>query len=177
MPGYALPAGMALRIQPCVSTITAATPYGHASLRPWILSGWICGATDMRSKGNEGSGFFEVSQSGGLRMATGAHTTNIILESRRAAGVGWIKAMWSAKPARAEVLLAAGSVNLPKLLEQSGIQSPAGVQFKLASHYLLTWHFNELAHVCLTEAAPVPIQFTNTTIPSKIAPARPARIR
>lgn len=24
-------------------------------------------------------------------MATGAHTTNIILESRRAAGVGWIK--------------------------------------------------------------------------------------
>lgn len=49
--------------------MTTATPFGHASLRPWILSGWICGATDMRSEGNEGFGFIEVNQSGGLRKA------------------------------------------------------------------------------------------------------------
>lgn len=60
-----------------------------------------------------------------LRVVTGAHTTSIILENRRAVGVRWIKGNveYQAR-ARSEVLLAAGSINSPKLLEQSGIGSP-----------------------------------------------------
>ena len=98
---------------------------------------------DFNDGNNEGSGFFEVNQAGGLRwnatkaflrpamkrknlrVITHAHTTSIILENHRAAGVRWVKDNVEPKiRARAEVLLAAGSINSPKLLEQSGIGSP-----------------------------------------------------
>ena len=97
---------------------------------------------DFNDGNNEGSGFFEVNQSGGLRwnatkaflrpalkrrnlrVIAHAHTTGIIIKNRRATGVRWVKDNVEFEVhARAEVVLAAGSINSPKLLEQSGIGS------------------------------------------------------
>ncbi len=95
---------------------------------------------DFNSGTNEGSGFFEVNQKNGvrwnatkaflrpamkrpnLRVMTHATAEKILLEGKRATGVAFFykgKAM-KALAAR-EVLLAAGSINSPKLLEHSGI--------------------------------------------------------
>ncbi|GHC60336.1 GMC family oxidoreductase [Neogemmobacter tilapiae] len=95
---------------------------------------------DFNDGDNEGSGFFEVNQSGGirwnttrgflrpalrrgnLRVVTKALVTRIRCEGRRAVGVEWL---FGNQPhsatAGAEVILAAGAINSPKLLELSGI--------------------------------------------------------
>ena len=98
---------------------------------------------DFNDGNNEGSGFFEVNQSGGvrwntakgflrpalgrpnLRLITGAMTDTLILDGKRATGVRfrWRGETWEAL-ARAEVLLTAGAINTPKLLELSGIGHP-----------------------------------------------------
>jgi choline dehydrogenase len=97
---------------------------------------------DFNDGNNEGSGFFEVNQSRGLRWNTTkgflrpvlrrknlrvvmhGHVAGITLDGRRVTGVSWQNGnkVFSAR-ARREVLLAAGSINSPKLLEQSGIGS------------------------------------------------------
>ena len=102
---------------------------------------------DFNDGNNEGSGFFEVNQSGGqrwsaakaflrpaearpnLRVITAAHTETITLEGRRATGVTW-RENGAVKSARAtgEVLLAAGAINSPKILELSGIGRPDVLQ-------------------------------------------------
>ena len=98
---------------------------------------------DFNDGSNEGSGFFQVNQSrglrwntargflrpamrrGNLRVVTGALVRRITLEGRRATGVEWLtdNALFSAR-AGAEVILAAGAINSPKLLELSGIGQP-----------------------------------------------------
>lgn len=70
--------------------MTTATPYGHATLRPWILSGWNCGATHMKSEGNKGSGFIEVNQSGGLRKAE----TKAKSRTEKQAFINGLKPVW-----------------------------------------------------------------------------------
>jgi choline dehydrogenase len=95
---------------------------------------------DFNDGSNEGSGFFQVNQRGGLRwntargflrpamrrgtlrLVTGALVRRIMLEGRRATGVEWLadNAPFRAR-AGAEVILAAGAINSPKLLELSGI--------------------------------------------------------
>jgi choline dehydrogenase len=95
---------------------------------------------DFNDGSNEGSGFFEVNQSrglrwntvrgflrpamrrGNLRVVTHALVSKITLTGRRATGVEWTldNQPFSAR-ARAEVILAAGAINSPKLLELSGI--------------------------------------------------------
>ena len=95
---------------------------------------------DFNSGTNEGSGFFEVNQKGGvrwnttkaflrpamkrhnLRVETHALTDHLILEGKRVKGLvfrqnGALKTVM----AQREVLLAAGSINSPKILELSGI--------------------------------------------------------
>jgi len=100
--------------------------------------------TDDFNRGdNEGSGYFEVNQRGGvrwnaskaflrpilarpnLRVVTGATVAEIVLEGRRAGGVRFRQdgRLRTAAAAR-EVILAAGAVNSPKLLEISGIGRP-----------------------------------------------------
>ena len=95
---------------------------------------------DFNSGTNEGSGFFEVNQKNGVRwntskaflrpvmqrknlkVMTQSHTRRVILDGKRATGVEFehngrvVKAT-----AAAEVILAAGAINSPKLLELSGI--------------------------------------------------------
>ncbi len=60
-----------------------------------------------------------------LRVITHAHTTNLVLEGKRAVGVRYLKGGRGGTPhevrARREVILAAGSYNSPQLLQLSGI--------------------------------------------------------
>jgi choline dehydrogenase len=98
---------------------------------------------DFNDSDNEGSGYFEVNQRGGLRwntvkaflrpamkrpnlrVLTGAETESVIFEGKRAAGVRFRQngALMTAVAGR-EVILSAGAVNSPKILELSGIGRP-----------------------------------------------------
>ncbi|WP_418594937.1 GMC family oxidoreductase [Ponticoccus sp. (in: a-proteobacteria)] len=98
---------------------------------------------DFNDGNNEGSGFFEVNQKNGvrwntakgflrpamkrpnLRVLTGACSDRLIMEGRRVQGVRYRRKgrVFEAR-ARAEVLLAAGAINSPRLLELSGIGRP-----------------------------------------------------
>lgn len=98
---------------------------------------------DFNDGNNEGSGFFEVNQSGGLRwnaargflrpamkrpnlrVVTHALTESLILDGSRASGVVYTQGNQTHRAlANAEVILAAGSINTPKILELSGIGRP-----------------------------------------------------
>jgi choline dehydrogenase-like flavoprotein len=98
---------------------------------------------DFNGGTNEGSGFFEVNQRKGvrwnttkaflrpaknrpnLRVITEAHTDRIVLQDGRAEGVEFRKSGQRMRAsARREILLAAGAINSPKLLERSGIGRP-----------------------------------------------------
>lgn len=95
---------------------------------------------DFNNGNNEGSGYFEVNQKGGRRMSTSraflkpargrsnlkiliqAHTTSLILDGKRATGVRFeLNGRPATATADGEVILAAGAVNSPKILELSGI--------------------------------------------------------
>ncbi|WP_146286635.1 GMC family oxidoreductase [Gemmobacter aquaticus] len=99
---------------------------------------------DFNDGSNEGSGFFEVNQSSGLRwssargflrpamrrgnlrVVTHALVSRIGCEGGRATGVEWrVGNQAFHAMASAEVILSAGAVNSPKLLELSGIGQPA----------------------------------------------------
>ena len=98
---------------------------------------------DFNNGSNEGSGFFEVNQNNGvrwntakgflrpamkrpnLRVITKAETERLVIEGRRVTGVLFRhKGKLVQANASAEVLLAAGAINSPKLLELSGIGNP-----------------------------------------------------
>ncbi|MCG7626801.1 GMC family oxidoreductase N-terminal domain-containing protein [Epibacterium sp. MM17-32] len=98
---------------------------------------------DFNDGNNEGSGFFEVNQHKGVRwntakaflrpamkrpnlhVVTEAHAARLVLEGRRVTGVIYQRrGQTHHAAARAEVLLAAGAINSPKLLELSGIGCP-----------------------------------------------------
>lgn len=98
---------------------------------------------DFNDGNNEGSGFFEVNQSGGvrwntakgflrpaikranLRVITEAMTDQLVLEGKEVCGVRFRRRgkLLEAR-AKREVILAAGAINTPKLLELSGIGRP-----------------------------------------------------
>ena len=98
---------------------------------------------DFNDGNNEGSGLFEVNQHGGvrwnatkgflrpalrrpnLRVITHALTERIIFDGKCATGVRfrWKGEDWTAA-ADSEVLLTAGAINSPKLLELSGVGQP-----------------------------------------------------
>ncbi|MCZ4256737.1 GMC family oxidoreductase N-terminal domain-containing protein [Sulfitobacter sp. G21635-S1] len=95
---------------------------------------------DFNDGNNEGSGFFEVNQKNGrrwntargflrpamkhpnLRVLTQAETERLVLDGKQVTGVRFRHkgAVFEAN-ARAEVLLTAGAINSPKILELSGI--------------------------------------------------------
>jgi len=98
---------------------------------------------DFNDGDNEGSGFFEVNQKNGVRwtaakaflrparnrqnlnVVTGALVSEVVLEGRRARAVRYrLGAAEHEATADGEVILAAGAINSPKLLEQSGIGDP-----------------------------------------------------
>jgi len=96
--------------------------------------------SDFNAGNNEGCGYFEVNQKGGVRMSTAkaflkpaanrpnlkvlthAHITKIKMDGRRASGVEFDhRGAASTAKSLAEVILSAGAINSPKILEQSGI--------------------------------------------------------
>ncbi|MGE0312409.1 MAG: GMC family oxidoreductase [Lautropia sp.] len=99
---------------------------------------------DFNRGDNFGVGYFEVNQRAGwrwntakaflrparargnLQIRTGAQVDRLIFDGRRCTGVAMrIDGRQVAVGARAEVILAAGAVNTPKLLELSGVGDPA----------------------------------------------------
>jgi len=98
---------------------------------------------DFNLGDNEGSGYFEVNQRRGrrwsaatgflkpilkrpnLRLLTGAHVERILFEGRRATGLRYSRDGQSHDArARSEVILAAGAIGSPQLLELSGVGRP-----------------------------------------------------
>ncbi len=98
---------------------------------------------DFNDGDNEGSGFFEVNQERGVRWNTAsgflrpalkrpnlrleleAETERLILEGRRVRGLVYRQGGARREAfADAEILLAAGAINSPKILELSGIGQP-----------------------------------------------------
>ncbi len=98
---------------------------------------------DFNQGDNEGSGYFEVNQRRGrrwsaataflkpilkrpnLRLETGAHVERILFEGRRAAGLRYSQHGVSREArARGEVILSAGAIGSPQLLELSGVGAP-----------------------------------------------------
>ena len=98
---------------------------------------------DFNDGNNEGSGFFEVNQRRGvrwnaadgflrpamkrsnLRVVVRAETDRLVVVGREVRGVVYRhQGLWRKALARAEVLLAAGSIHSPKILELSGIGQP-----------------------------------------------------
>ncbi len=99
---------------------------------------------DFNQGNNEGAGYFEVNQRTGVRWSTAkaflkpvrrrenlrvltyAHSSHLLLDGKRVTGVAF---NWKGRQAKAsaggEVILAAGAVASPQLLELSGIGRPA----------------------------------------------------
>ncbi|AFO92692.1 choline dehydrogenase [Phaeobacter inhibens] len=112
-----------------------------------VLDDWMQAAaewglpkvTDFNTGNNEGVGYFRVNQRSGWRMntakaflrtatgenlkvETGAHTRRILIENGRAVGVEYSQG-GAVKTARTggEVLLSAGAINSPQILQLSGL--------------------------------------------------------
>ncbi len=98
---------------------------------------------DFNGPCQEGSGYYQLTTHRGLRSSTarsylarargrrnlkvltGAHATRVVLEGTRATGVEWIRSgLEEAVRVRGEVLLCAGAIQSPQLLELSGIGQP-----------------------------------------------------
>ncbi len=95
---------------------------------------------DFNGGDNSGAGYFQVNQKAGwrwsaargflkpvlkrrnLKLETGVNVTRVLIEDGRAVGVAWTRdgRKFEAR-ADGEVVLAAGAVNTPKLLELSGV--------------------------------------------------------
>jgi choline dehydrogenase len=112
-----------------------------------VLDDWMQAAaswglpkvTDFNTGNNEGVGYFRVNQRGGWRMNTAkaflrtvtgstlkvetkAHTRRILIEDGRAVGVEYDKGGSTHQVrARGEVVLSAGAVNSPQILQLSGL--------------------------------------------------------
>jgi len=103
--------------------------------------------SDFNTGNNEGSGFFEVNQKNGvrwstakgflrpalrrknLRLITNAETQELLLENNQVTGLIFRKDGESYRvDCAGEVILAAGSINSPKILELSGIGRPEVLQ-------------------------------------------------
>jgi choline dehydrogenase len=98
---------------------------------------------DFNTGDNEGSGYFEVNQRGGvrwntakaflrpamkrpnLRVLTGAETERVAFDGRRAKGVRFrMNGRTHVARASREIILSAGAINSPKILELSGVGRP-----------------------------------------------------
>jgi choline dehydrogenase-like flavoprotein len=101
---------------------------------------------DFNRGNNEGCGYFQVNQRGGVRVSTakaflrpargrpnltvltGAAASHILLEGQRATGVAFTHKGARAEAEAGEVILAGGSIGSPHLLELSGIGQGALLQ-------------------------------------------------
>ncbi len=122
-----------------VKDLTTPNRYGPVFVQAGVQAGYTEN-TDFNGREQEGVGMFQVTHKNGerfsaakayltpslaranLQVITGAHTTRILLEKKRAVGVefqhdGMVKQL----KARREVLLCAGALQSPQILMLSGI--------------------------------------------------------
>ncbi len=124
-----------------MESFQAAVELGHsASVQDGAKEFGIHPRDDFNDGNNEGSGFFEVNQSKGMRWSTArgflrpaikrpnlrvitqAHTEQLVLDGKTVKGVRFLlNGTRTEARCRREVLLAAGAINSPKILELSGI--------------------------------------------------------
>ncbi|MBP6019287.1 MAG: GMC family oxidoreductase N-terminal domain-containing protein [Burkholderiaceae bacterium] len=102
---------------------------------------------DYNQDDQEGFGYYQVSQKAGRRWSvvdgyltparhrsnltvrTGAHVQHLLLDNKRCTGVVYRQGQQTISiKARAEVILAAGTIQTPQILELSGIGDPATIQ-------------------------------------------------
>ena len=114
-------------------------PYAQRFVQAGVQAGYAHNL-DFNAEQQAGVGLYQVTQQGGERMSaakayltphltrpnltviTGALTTRILIESRRAVGVAFLQSgQLHALRARREVLLCAGSLMSPAILMRSGI--------------------------------------------------------
>jgi choline dehydrogenase len=107
----------------------------------------VAGTDDFNRGDNEGCGYYKVNQKRGVRWSTakgflrpvkyranltvltGAHACRLVLEGRRATGIEFRReAEFARADTRGEVILAAGAVGSPQLLQLSGIGPGALLQ-------------------------------------------------
>lgn len=122
----------------------------------FVAAAGQCGiqsTADFNGGDNSGSGYFRMNTRHGQRMSTeraylrsamkrpnlrvisGAQVTGILMQGQRAQGVSWIQNCQShSLQARREVVLCAGAIQSPQLLQLSGI----GPQALLAQHQIAT---------------------------------------
>ncbi|MSU90041.1 choline dehydrogenase [Rhodobacteraceae bacterium 2CG4] len=121
----------------------AAHPLSHAFVDAAVAAGFARN-TDFNGRDQEGVGFYQITTRRGfrcsaatgylhpalrrpnLRLLTGAHVGRILFEGRRAVGVELRRAGLTLRlRARREVILSAGAINSPQILQLSGIGDPA----------------------------------------------------
>lgn len=106
-----------------------ATQEGAGYYQLTTHKGWRCSAAQAYLK--------PARQRANLRIATGAHVTGLVFEGRRVVGVRYLQdGAERVARCRAEVLLAAGAIQTPQLLQLSGI-GPADL---LARHGIPVVH-------------------------------------
>jgi choline dehydrogenase len=140
--------------------VTDITPVAHPLCHVFVQAGQEAGLAfnrDLNGESIEGVGLYQINTRNGFRMSasraylwparrrtnlrvlTKALATRIILEDRRAVGVAYRwKGQDVAARAGREVILAAGAINSPQLLQISGIGTPdvlrsAGVEVRYES--------------------------------------------
>lgn len=124
-----------------VNEVVEKTPIGDAFIAAAVAQGQ-CFNPDYNGRRQEGVGWYQVNQAGGerysadrawlgqarkrpnLTVLTGARVMRILLEGRKAAGVALRHKGSEQAVYGAEVILAAGAVQTPQLLELSGIGDP-----------------------------------------------------
>jgi len=122
-----------------VTDLRSPNPLSHAFVEAGIEVG-IPLTRDFNGPEQDGVGFYQVTQRGGLRhsaavgyvhpilsrpnltLQTSAHVTGVLLENARAVGVSYIQNGQSHQVnANKEVILSGGAINSPQLLMLSGI--------------------------------------------------------
>ncbi|ARY29235.1 GMC family oxidoreductase [Brucella melitensis] len=128
-----------------VNEVVEKTPIGDAFIAAAVAQGQ-CFNPDYNGRRQDGVGWYQVNQAGGerysadrawleqarkrpnLTVLTGARVMRILLEGRKAAGVALRHKGSEQTVYGAEVILAAGAVQTPQLLELSGIGDPVRLQ-------------------------------------------------
>jgi choline dehydrogenase len=104
---------------PANRDFNAETDYGVGPFQLTLTGGWRCSASVAFLR--------PALQRPNLSVVTGAHVTRVLLEGTRAVGVEWVRdGKLGSAAATAEVILSAGAIQSPQLLQLSGI-GPAQV--------------------------------------------------
>jgi len=142
-PGPTHARGGPLRVEPAPMRWKVLDAFAEAAAQAGVPT-----VRDFNSGDNAGCAYFDVTQKNGTRwsaargflkpalktrknlaLVTGVHVTRIVVENGRATGVEWVRnGQREHATAEGEVILSAGAIGSPQLLELSGIGDGARLQ-------------------------------------------------